>query len=155
MSVGEIIMFGENRTIIVREEIKELILLIWNAIKTRQIIAFDFDSIQGNSGERNVKPYMIYIIREKGKEVIKLAGVPRELWHISPEKQKHARHYLLSKIDLGKIKVLPETFTDPGVLRSMVVSTKKSEVICRFIYSDEAPTEVMKSWIKIEGLDLT
>jgi hypothetical protein len=139
-----------NRGIKVESKIIDLIKISWDAIKQRRVLKFPFESNKGNTGVREIKPYMVYI---NDKEEIRVAGIPREFWSIPADEQKNARHYLLNKIDLKEIKTLSETFTDPGVPRSFVVFTKEVEVICRFIYDDEDIEEVMKTWIKIDGLD--
>jgi hypothetical protein len=146
-------MFEEDSTIKVPGDIKELILFIWKAVKARQVLEFPFESIKGNTGKRKIKPYMVHVNQKKE---IRVAGLPEEFWHVPPrQQQKNARQYLLAKIDRGEIKVIAETFDDPGVPRKWVVSTTEVEIIFRFIYSDEDANEVMKSWLKIKGLDLT
>jgi hypothetical protein len=67
---------------------------------------------------------------------------------------KKRKTLFLEKIDIRVVRILSETFDDPGVPRKIVVKTTTAEVICRFIYNDEDIEEVMKSWVKIEGLDL-
>jgi hypothetical protein len=89
------------------------------------------------------------------KNEIRVAGLPGELWDRPAEERKHAKHYLLKKINLKQIKMLGETFTDPGVPKNIVVYTKQVKVICRFIYEDEDEQGVMGAWIKIEGLELS
>jgi hypothetical protein len=141
-----------NEEMKVEPKIKDLIELIWEAIKQRRVLKFPFESEGGNSGDRDIKPYMVH---SKNEKEIKVAGVPREFWSLpKEEQQKNVRHYFLEKIDIRVVRILSETFDDPGVPRKIVVKTTTAEVICRFIYNDEDIEEVMKSWVKIEGLDL-
>ncbi len=114
------------------------------------MLSFDFTSENGNTGQREIKPYMVYL---NEKDEIKVVGLPKELWN-KPEVDRQPRHYLLHKIDLNQFRVLDETFDDPDVPRDIVVSTKKVKIICRFIYPDEDEQEVMKSWVKVAGLKL-
>ena len=62
-------------------------------------------------------------------------------------------HYVLDKINIEECKVFPETF-DSDVPRNIVVTTKKVKVICRFVYDDEDKENVMKSWVKLDYLNL-
>lgn len=129
--------------------IEKLLVVIYKAIRQRSIVKFPFESESGNIGDRTIKPYMVYL-NEKGE--IKVAGLPEELWNAPIDQRKSARHYLLNKIDVKRLEVLPETFDDPGVPRSIVVTVKIVKVICRFIYDDEDEQEVMKNWMQIDDL---
>lgn len=97
-------MYEQNIELLkVSDHVKEVINAFWNVIKLRKVPRFYFESDKGNVGDRDIKPYMIYI---NAKGEIKVAGVPRELWNIPPSEQKNARHYLLNKINLNKIQNL-------------------------------------------------
>jgi len=82
---------------------------------------------------RIVQPYIIGI-NKKGN--IFLAALP-----ISELKKKIedriTPHYLLKKIDISKIKLLPKKYDQPLVARKRIVDTPTIKVICRFIYDDE------------------
>jgi hypothetical protein len=136
----------------VTEQIRELIWFIWNeSIKARHVLSFDYVSEDGKAEKRDIPPYMICY---EDKNKIKVVGLPRELWEAPIGKDRQPRHYYLNKIDIRQAVVISEPFIDPLVARDIVVSTKKAKVICRFIYPDEDLNEVMKTWVKVKGLDL-
>lgn len=121
------------------EEIKELLCA---AIKQRHLVKFYYESNSSKKKEwRTVRPYLIGI-KENGS--IFLAGLPiTEL----PKKieKRITGHYLLRKIDIMKLEVLSETFSDPGVPKKRVIDTPTVKVICRFIYEDEDIEDVKKA----------
>ena len=134
----------------VGSKIRVLIEISWNAIKQRHVLKLSFVSNSGNIGVREIKPYMVYI---NDKREIRVVGLPRNLWQASID-HRDPGQYLLEKIDVSQIEVLSEKFGDPGVPRDIVVKTKIVKVICRFIYDDEDMQEVIKTWVKIDGLEL-
>jgi len=90
------------------------------------------------------------VLNKKGN--LEIVGVPlRELE--KPIEKRQAGHYLLGKLNTAEIKLLSETFDDPGVRREIVVNIE-SPVICRFIFDDEDPEHVKRSWLKIDDLNL-
>jgi hypothetical protein len=136
---------------IIKVSVREKLIIetAWNCMKNRQLISLWYDSKSKGYCSRKIRPYMI-CINTRGN--LELVGVPEEEWG-KPQSDLQAAHYLLSKLNLDKIKTLPDTFDDPGVPRKIVVDIS-APVICRFIYDDEDREDVMKSWVKVEGLNL-
>jgi aminocarboxymuconate-semialdehyde decarboxylase len=133
------------------QAIRELTRMICSAIQERRVLSFYYESESSGKKEwRTVRPYLVGI-NKKGN--LEFAGLPEsELSKQNPDK-RNSGHYLLTRLDLNKFKVLPDTFEDPEVLRERVIDTPTMKAIsCRFIYSDEDPKRVMKNWIKADGV---
>ena len=137
-----------NSPVEVSQSIYDIIQLLCKAIKERRLVRFPYESERRNA-LREIRPYMLIHRERKGnfelEEVLELVGLTTEQMEST---QRQPGHYFLYKLDIKQIKVSNEIFHNPGVPREIVVHTK-SPVVCRFMYDDEDPKEVMKSWIKI------
>jgi len=127
------------------EETKEIIEIVCNAISDRKCLEVYYESKSGKK-PRTVEPYIVGI-KDGGKGNIFFAALPLEELSKNMDDRKLG-HYLLKDIDIRRIKVLSETFIEPGVPRKKIVDTPTIKVICRFIYPDEDGQEVMKKWVK-------
>jgi hypothetical protein len=134
----------------VSDQIKRVIKISSDAVRQRHLMQFMYESKSRGREERTIRPYMVCPNRSGKWELV---GLPREEWE-KPIDKRQPGHYLLEKLDIDELKVLFETFDDPGVPRKIVVNTLTS-VVCRLVYDDEDEQEVMNSWTQIEGLDLT
>jgi hypothetical protein len=114
-----------------QEEMKEILC---KAIKERRLIQFYYESEKSKKKEwRMVQPYIVGI-KENGN--VFLAALPVS------ELQKRIEdritpHYLLKKININKLELLPEKYDKPEVARKRIVDTPTIKVICRFFYEDE------------------
>jgi hypothetical protein len=135
-------------------EFKAVIELGEDAINGRHFLKFYYKSEptnknkNGNKGYRIIRPYMI--LPEAG--ALKLVGTP--ITELSKEiSERQPGHYKISQLEqrlqLNQFEILPETFDDPGVPRSIIVLTKTPPV-CRFIYNDEDARKVKAEWLKIK-----
>lgn len=128
------------------EEIKEIIDVLCRAVSGRFLIELYYESKSGKK-VRMIQPYIVGI-KDLGKGNIYLAALPVE--ELSKNiKDRELRHYLLKDIDIKELKVLSETFNEPGVSREKIVYTPTIKVICRFIYEDEDEQKVKRSWVRI------
>jgi hypothetical protein len=127
---------------------------IWGAIKNRRLIRFYYESISSKKkGFRIIEPYIIGIYKEGNKNTY-LSGLPYEDFKKGIRRTEQGQ-YIIGKINHKQLEILPDKFEEPGVERTQLVSTPNVEIICRFIYPNEDRQKVMKSWARIEGLDLT
>ena len=129
-------------------EFKVVIELLQRAILNKHLVRFYYVSGNGNRAERIIMPYMILL---EGN-ALKLVGTPNI--ELSKEiSKRQPGHYKISQLEqrlqLKQFKVLSKTFSDPGVPRSIVVSTK-TQPVCRFIYDDEDSKKVKAERLKIK-----
>jgi hypothetical protein len=125
---------------------RQLLKFLKIPILKRRLIEFYYESKSGKKEWRTIRPYMLI---PKGKN-IQFVGTPIEELSKSPN-DRHAGHYITTKLDWEKLEILSERFDDPGMPRAKVVNTQ-GKVICRFIYDDEDEKKVKSQWISIRDL---
>ena len=123
----------------ISEDLGTLVDIVCKAIKQRRLLSFPYKSINGNEGQREIRPYLLGVNKIGN---IELVGVPSEEVETKTLNDRKSGHYLLKRIDPSYLKILDKTFDDPGVSRSRVVDTPTmKEIICRFRYDDESTTQ--------------
>jgi hypothetical protein len=114
-----------------------LVSILCKAIEQRRLVRFYYVSESGKKGWRKVQPYIVGV-KENGNTF--LAALPLEELKKEIGKRKTG-HYLIEKIDIDKLEVLSETFSEPNVDRKRVTDTPSIQVICRFRYNNEIDGE--------------
>jgi hypothetical protein len=138
----------------INNDMKEVIEIIWEAIKNSRLIKFYYESISNNNKDfRIIEPYIVGKYTTGNKNIY-LSGLPYDDFEKKIKRTQQGQ-YLIGTINPHKLEILRDTFEEPDVERKQLDSTPNVEIICRFIYADEDRQEVMKSWVKIDGLDLT
>ena len=113
---------------------KALIKKLCDLIKQRRLISFYYES--KSSGKKEWRTIEPYIIAENLKGNLILVGLPIEQ-RTNAIKKSITPHYLIDKINIGKLEMLSETFEEPKVERHRIETTPTIKIICRFKYEDE------------------
>jgi hypothetical protein len=112
----------------------QLVKIVSQAIDNRQLMRFYYES--SSSGKKEWRTVEPYILAKKHNGNVFLAALPLEELKKNIA-DRNTGHYLLSKMDINQLEILPEKYDEPKVARERITDTPTIKVICRYIYKDE------------------